>query len=307
MMPFQNTGYKPPVTPDPRNYILEKAQPVQPFPDSYKTDLGLLGVYMQGKISDCVENGITLVKRYYDFKSNGAVVDLSRRFLAILTAQADGFPLSEGTSLEVALNIAKKQGICESSYLTDDHTLDVQVFADPKTINPAATTNALTHVIATYAFVGDKSFNGLKNAIYQNGVVILALKLDKSWWTSHSGLTSWGAPDILPLRIPTDLASTSGHIVVAYAYDKDFIYVRNSFGPSWGQEGHGWFGPEYIPYIYEAATIVDFTPEQVAKVKQANQIVDTVDILKQVETPANQNLIMQLINQLFAKLASIFS
>lgn len=305
--PLLNTGYRPPDIPDVRNFVLEKAQPIAPFPTSFKTDLTQLGVYHQHDISDCVENGITLVKRYHDFKNTNVVEDLSRRFLAALTVKKDGFPLTDGTSVENALGIAHNQGICESTYFVDDHTLDSATFSDYNLIPTQAYQNALTHTIASYAFVSDKSFVGIKNAIYQNGVVVLAVTLDKNWWTAPNGNPSWQASDILPLRIPTDKASWSGHVVVAYAYDENFIYIWNSFSDQWGYQGHGWFGPEYCKFIGEAATIVDLTADQIQKAKDATQIVNTIDTLKQVETPQNASLIASIVSTLWAKFLSLFS
>lgn len=303
--PFPTTGYQPPVETDSRNYILEKAQPVQPFPVAYKTDLTALGVYNQMQIPDCVENGVTLVKRYYDYKA-GTLLDLCRRWLAILTVKRDGFPISNGTSVENALYVASKQGICESSFLPDDHTVSEATFVNP-ILTAEATANAATHKIASYAFLSDKSFVGLKNAIYQNGVVVIGLTLDKSWWSDTQGNVTWDASKILPLRIPTDKASLSGHVVVAYAYDETYIYIWNSFGNTWGQEGHGWFGAEYCKYIKEAATVVDLTPEQIQKAEDATQIVNTIDLLQKVENDQNKSLIVSLISSLWAKFLSLWT
>ena len=311
MKPFpKSTGYRAPVAPDPRNFILEKAQPVAPFPVSYKTDLTALGVYDQYQIPDCVENGITLAKRYFDYKSNGVVTDLCRRFLAKYTVQLDGFPISQGTDVETALKVASNgsqgKGICESALFPDDHTLDETTFISGVP-TAEAINNAKTHVISGYAFLSDKSFNGIKNAIYQNGVVILAVTLDKNWWTAPNGNVSWAMADILPLRIPTDAATKSGHVVVAYAYDSNYIYIWNSFSDQWGDQGHGWFGAEYCPYIGEAGTIVDFTPAQYAQITKADTIVNTIDQLQNVETPANKSLISSIISGLWISFLALFN
>ena len=272
--PIINTGYSPPSKVDSRNFILEKAQPVQPFPATFKTDLIAIGVYDQGSIPDCVENSITKIKQYHIFKVSQVVTNLSRRFLAALTVKADGFPISNGTSLLNALKIAQKQGISEAQYFLDDHNLDETTFCDVTQITPDATANAQAHTIKTYAFLSDLSMNGLKNAIYQNGCVILGLKLDKNWWSAPNGNVSWAEQDILPLRPPTDAASTSGHAIVAYAYDETYIYVWNSFGAEWGRMGHGWFGTNYLPFIYEAATILDLTVDQIkAQIVTQNDVV----------------------------------
>ncbi len=270
--PLTNTGYTPPSVPDPRNFPLEKAQAVVPFPTSFKADISGVPVFDQQHIPDCVENAITFVKKYHTLKNYNLTPDLSRRFLATLTAQKDGFSLSEGTNVHNALYVAHNVGICESQYLTDDHALDVSTFSNPANITPAATTNAATHKIESYAFVTDLSSNGLKNAIYQNGVVVVGALINQNWWTSIKGVVSWFAGDILPIRPPLTKdpkidPSLSGHCFVLYGYDEQYFYFVNSFGTDWSEKGLGYFGVNEVPFVYEAATIIDLTPEQIQAVK----------------------------------------
>lgn len=274
--PFPPTGYTPPQQADLRNFILEKAQPVQPYPSSYKTDLTALGVYNQQSIPDCVENAVTLVKRYHIYKVSKVVSDLSRRFLAFNTVKLDGFSINNGTSLLNALKSAQKQGISESQYFTDDHSLDETTFSTTIPPQPAIN-NAATHTIKSYAFLSDLSEQGVKNAIYQNGVVIAGVKIDKNWWTAPNGQVSWQAQDILPIRIPTEVASTTGHCIVFYAYDDAFLYFWNSFSDEWGYSGHGWVGMDYLPYIYEAAVLIDLSEEQISQLKQVTNTLTDVE------------------------------
>jgi hypothetical protein len=240
----------------------------------YKTDLSAMPIFMQSQIPDCVENGVTYVKEYHDFKNKGTVVALSRRSLAIPTVAADGVPFDQGTSLQVALNVASKKGIAESSLFSDDHTLSETAFIDA-VIPPEAVTNALTHTIESYVFVQDKSANGLKNAIYQNGLVLLGMYIDDAWWTSVTGQTSWFNKDILPLRpVSANSTTKSGHCIALYGYDETYFYLVNWWSDQWASTetpegglgtdgGFGYFGVNDLPEIYEAATIVDLTEEQI--------------------------------------------
>ncbi len=282
---FGNTGYTPPPVADKRNFLLEKAQPVQPFPASYKTDISALPIFDQQKIPDCVENAITYVKKYHESK-NGPVVDLSRRFLAALTVARDGFPLDEGTSIENALYEAHKRGICEVAYFVDDHALSTKPFSDYALISQTAYANGLKHTIQSYAFVSDLSDNGLKNAIYQNGLVVVGALINQNWWTDKSGNVSWDSSDILPIRPPATRdasidTSLGGHAFVLYGYDEQYFYFVNSFGAEWASSGCGYFKADEVPYIYEAATMLDLDPTQVALIKQelatVQQDVKTID------------------------------
>lgn len=276
--PFSNTGYKPPVAKDPRNYKLESAQPAQPFPVSYKTDLSAIPVFQQWQLPDCVENAITFLKEYHEYLKTKIVPSLSRRSLAIPTVAADGFPFSEGTNVQNALKVAKAKGICEVQYLVDDHTLDENTFISA-VLSPEAIQNAVTHEISNYAFLSDLSANGLKNAIYQNGLVVIGIDVDKNWWTATDGTISWAAADVLPIRPVNDPATKSGHAIVLYAYDDTYFYFMNSWSIGWGDNGHGWFGINDLPNIYEAAVVVDLTAAQI----QAQQVtqVDVVNAIQQ--------------------------
>ncbi len=311
--PFGVTGYTPPKRPDVRNFPLEKAQAIAPFPASYKADISTLGVFDQSKIPDCVENAITFVKKYHIKRDYNLLLDLSRRFLAIWTVVKDGFPLDEGTSVENALYEAHKRGICESVFLADNHDLDINTFASRSALTDAANANGTTHTIASYAFVTDRSVNGLKNAIYQNGVIVVGAIINQNWWTKSTGEVSWRKEDLLPIRPPKTRdpkvdTSVSGHCFVVYGYDEQYFYFRNSFGVEWADNGDGYFKVDEVPFIYEAATIVDISPEKiqelksdVAAVSDAVSHVDpsTVDGQKQLGLIA---LATQLISRFIAKL-----
>lgn len=278
---FTKSGYTPPSAKDPRNFSLEKAQPAAPFPVSYKTDISPIGVFMQEKLSDCVENGITFVKKYHEYKNTGKTLDLSRRSLVIPTVQMDGFPLDDGTNIQNALSIAHKRGIAESVYINDNHQVDEATFVNPAVMTTSVVANALTHTIGNYAFVTDLTANGLKNAIYQNGVVVIAALINQNWWTDVQGNVTWEKDKILPIRPPITHdpkvdSSLSGHVVVLYGYDDTYFYGVNSFSSDWGDRGYFYFKVDELPFIFEAATIVDLTPMQVQTLKQTQQEVQQI-------------------------------
>lgn len=309
-----HTGYKPPLQKDPRNFPLEKAQPVVPFPTSFKTDLTGMPVFMQSEQPDCVENGVTYVKTYFDFKQSGVVTDFSRRSLVIPTVAQDGIPYDEGTSLQTALNVAHNQGISEAQYFSDDHTMTTEAFVTGP-VPPAAVVNALTHKISSYAFVTDLTQAGLQSAIYQNGLVLIGIDIDNAWWTSKTGETSWAKSDILPIRPPTGTAITdttySRHIVALYGYDEQYFYFVNWWSNQWASDlvngnlgtdgGFGYFGINDLPSIYEAATLVDITPEQIAALKQdTQQLATKIQNIDPVSptAPQQESLIEEIIQDI---------
>lgn len=314
MNPFPKSGYEIPLKPDSRNFPLEKAQAPQPFPETYMTDISHIDVFNQLKIPDCVENAVTFIKKYHEWKNTGTVPDLSRRSLVIPTVQRDGFSLDEGTSVENAMYCAHKLGICETQYLLDDHNLDVTQFANPAAYYPSAQANALTHTIYSYAFLSKFDADSLKNAIYQNGVVVVGGLINKNWWTSASGVVSWSKADIYPIRPPTtqDLAedpSLSPHCFVLYGYDQNGFYLRNSFGPNWGDTGNNYIPNSFLPFIYEAAVIVDLTEEQIQALKQAQSDVQAVQqVINHLDPdgPYTPQIVV-LINKILAAITAMIS
>lgn len=316
--PFSNTGYKPPTKADPRNFDLAKAQAIAPFPPAYKTDISALPIFNQQKLSDCVENGITYIKKYHEFNTTGHVLDLSRRSLVIPTVQMDGFPLSEGTSIQNALYQGHKKGISETSYILDDHNLPEYVFVNSVVLTPAAQANALTHTIYSYAFVSDLSVNSLKNAIHQNGLVAVGATINQNWWTNKSGTVTWSASEILPIRPPLTHdpkidPSLSGHLFVLYGYDEQYFYFVNSFGDTWGEKGTGYFKVDEVPFIYEAAAIVDLSLIQIQAIKNAqtatNDVENTIYSLPANATsnPLIVSILLRAVNLISDYLKSFFN
>lgn len=272
---FNNTGYRPTETPDPRNWPLESVQvPLTTFPTSHITDITPLklpqNVYMQYQIPDCVENGIAFAQRYIEWKATGVLPNLCRRHLAINTVNntVPRISFSQGTNLQVALEQARTKGIGDPQYFPDDHTLDENTFIGAS-IPDTEVQSGTIHKLPSYAMVTDLSVNGLKNAIAQNGIVIIAIRVSDNWWKAPNGATSWAMNDILPIRPPsTSSPAVSGHCIALYGYDDQYFYFMNWWSPEWGNKGHGWFAANDVPQIYEAAVVGNFTkPTQPAPVE----------------------------------------
>lgn len=270
--PFSNLGYKPPVVKDSRNWELESVQPTQAFPSSVITDITPFKqpemVYMQYQVPDCVENAVSFALRYKMWKSTGIIPSLCRRDLAIKTVAADGVPFEDGTSLQVALSEAWSKGIGDTQYFADDHSLDNATFIGAS-VPQAETDSATSAKVPGYAFLTDLSVNGLKNAINQNGIVLIGIKVSDQWWTAPNGEVSWNMGDVLPIRpIDANHPEISGHAIALYGYDTEYFYFMNWWSADWGDKGHGWFGVNEVPAIYEAATIGNFVkPTTPAPVK----------------------------------------
>ena len=129
--------------------------------------------------------------------------------------------------------------------------------------------------------LNDLSFDGIKKAIYENGLVLLGVHVGNEWWTAPNGNSSWQEADILPLRPPK--VRISGHAILAYGYDENYIYFRNSFGSTWGREGDGYFGANYASQVYEGWIFKDLAPEVVAEMKRKIGILQKIlEIYKKI-------------------------
>lgn len=164
----------------------------------------------------------------------------------------DGYPIDSGTDMRSIFKSITKAGPLDFEMLANDVTLDKQTYAHPA-ITTAMKLSASKYSGDGYGFIQDLSFNGIKQFIADHGPSILLLRVGEEWWTSPSGQGSWNESDILPIRIPNP--AVSGHFVVAHSYDENHVYFLNSWSDAWGRKGHGYFGKEYMPYIFDMGAL----------------------------------------------------
>jgi len=275
--PFDNLGHIP-SPPDKRDFTLKKVNKLigqaAPTPPSYFTDISTLPVLYQGKQPACIAHATASGMMVLD---NGAYSwDYSPRFLYALCKKDDGFN-GDGTYYRQALKEAQQYGVCDNSQFANDVTVVTPVYDDYKLIPMQAYTTAKQRLVKSYVAVTDLSFQGIKDAIYQNKVVLLGLRVGKEMWTAPNGQTSWAATDVLPLRPPATVVS--GHDVMAYGFDENYIYFRNSFGATWGANGNGMFSKNYLPYVQEGWTFMDLAPEVVTILTQQVSLAQKVVML----------------------------
>lgn len=164
----------------------------------------------------------------------------------------DGFPLDSGTDMRSVFKSITKDGVVDFNLLGNDVTLSEQEYAHP-TITPAIRLNAGSNVGDGYGFITDLSFNGIKQFISDHGPSIIMLRVGQEWWTAPNGTDSWLEKDILPIRPP--MAVIDGHFVIVHSYDEQYIYFLNSWGDTWGRNGHGYFGANYMPFVNDVGAL----------------------------------------------------
>lgn len=168
----------------------------------------------------------------------------------------DGFALADGTDMRSIFKSGYNTGTTLFEPMENDVSGSLFQYAHP-TITQAMNKDAATHKLPGYGFATDLSFNGLKQYIYEHGAVIILIRVSARLYTAANGQTSWAEKDILPLAPPGgNFPSIGGHFVVCHSYDENYIYFINSFGPTWGRNGHGYIGANYMPSVLDAGTSI---------------------------------------------------
>jgi hypothetical protein len=252
---------------------------------SYKTDLSMIPVIMQGSQPCCAEAAITAMVEFYFYLKTGVYTPLSFRFLAALTAAKDGVAYAQsGTSPMVAFSILVETGICTAATYPNDITLTDAQFIDLSQIPAAAYTEAANYKIPGFQMLTDLRWESINAAIAKYQLVMTSLYLDKDWYLSS-------VPNSNPLPLPPPTGNTdpslSRHATVSFGYDPSFRYVRNSFGTTFGQNGDGYYGPDYQPWIFAAGYIPDM------ETVQATAILDKVE--HSTTIPAAQTVLQEVV------------
>ena len=259
--------------PDPRDIQLGKVQLPITIPDVFLPDISTMPRYYQGKTPTCGAHGGAWLQNYL----KNITPELSRRFLWDEIKLIDGLPVESGTTMQSIFKTLRDKGIPElPDNLIDQNVNDV-VYTDPSWITPEVIAKANQNTINSFAFVNDLSFNGLKQAIYQNKAVVCSVQVGKEWWQSKQGNISWKEADVLPVRIPATVIS--GHFVVLYGYEAKRIYFMNSWSERWGQNGIGYFEEVYMPYVVNAGTVIDLPDYVVINLTQQISLLQKVVFL----------------------------
>lgn len=222
-------------------------------PSVPKTYLG--GTLDQDKVPACVGHGITkLIKRYW-FRRTGRWVNLSPRFLDILSSWP-GASLDAGRDPRVVLKIATNTGISTTDHLPNDTKgLSIAEYRDPASISSMAMDEAGNWKIPGFFLVPNDK---IREAIYLYGAVSTTYLVGKEMWTP-----SWADKDIDPMRPPAVVLS--GHQMDPNGYEANgLINVENQWGETWANGGANRYSPDaWNPYTFNTWAIADI-PQDVA-------------------------------------------
>ncbi len=274
---------------DVRDFPLGKIQQPVAIPEVFMPDYSHLPTYHQNKQPSCIGHAVTWMINFNENKEGIGKELLSPRFVYALAKSHDGIPDVDGTYYRQGLKEAKDFGVCKDDLFANNTNLSRADYNDVSKIGATAYEDADYRRIKAYASVDNLTFEGLKQAIYQNKVVMLAMRVGNTMYTDQSGNTTWQENKIMPLRVPT--AFEGGHAVVAIGYDKDYIYFKNSWGTTWAKGGIGYFGKDYVQHVYEAWTMVDLSNEEIKRLKaELVQKIGLLTTLVQLWTKLRQYL-----------------
>jgi len=243
---------------DKRDFDLSMVGADTPIPSSFRPDYSKVEVRHQHKQPACGSHAGSTLEGILALNNKEEGINNSPRNLWKNIKDNDGWPIDVGTDLYAILKNLKSFGVCDISLMENDKAANSLSLLDYRnaTITDVMKKAASERVIEAFATTYSPTFKQIKRAIYINGACIIQYKCGKNMCTAKNGKSSWFAKDILPLS-PDAFPMESGHFVVGIGYDEDYIYFRNSWGTTWAMKGDGYFGSDYIKFVYAIGTAID--------------------------------------------------
>lgn len=235
---------------DPRDVQTSSFQKKNTLPEKHITDISMLPRYDQKQNGSCVGHAIALALAYYEYKENGSKEPLSPRFIYGLAKKIDNLN-QEGTFPRVGGMVALGYGCPTDKTLPNSSNLPHSEYIDFK-LDDLVLEDAHLRKIKGFAFASE-NIDDIKNAIINNGVVCVSLKVGK--WS----------------KLPVKSGDNGRHYILVYGYNNDRFYFANSWGKNWGDKklGDGYFfWSEFKDAIRDIMVITDI-PNQVLKKAKA--------------------------------------
>jgi len=199
-----------------RDLTLGAVQEFTEMPEEYMVPYKLK-VTHQGRKPHCVGHAGATVKGEKERREQN-FIDFDPAWLFNECKKIDNLPLSvRGTSFNACFKTLQKKGIKRL-----DGEGDISDYR-----------------IGGYARVEPLTYENIKHAIYQNGVVIAGFKgSNKGWHRDLKGL----------IRKPIKGEKRWAHATALIGFNKDYIIGQNSWGDTWGDKGQFYFNDNYMPF-----------------------------------------------------------
>lgn len=226
---IQRYGWIPSL-PDPRDRIFSASRlGASPLPDvvDLRTTGFLPPVYDQGDIGSCTANSIAAAVAYEHARQGLGSILPSRLFIYANERIMEGTPLSNdsGAQIRDGVKSVAQQGVCpESEWPYVPANFSVQPPSP-------CYTDAKKELALEYQSVGDGQ---IISALAQGNPAIVGITVFQSFEE-----TPVATSGVVEMPQPWE-GSVGGHAVLIVGYDLNArtYLVRNSWGPSWGQQGH---------------------------------------------------------------------
>lgn len=217
---IENYIFKEQLSPfDEQDFIVEGIlNPQFDFPETldYRTELP--PAWDQGMEGACSAFAAAGMKQWQEFKDYGLLDELSKSFVYNLRSNKP----SPGMFPRDTMSILQKYGIPRNSIFKKEWD---NINKIPKSVIE----EAYNHRIVGYARVS--TIDGLKKSLYKNGPCYGAFpvyKTDTQFWKPSFGKTT----------------IIGGHAVCIVGYNEKGFIIRNSWGASWGDNGHTYYSYE---------------------------------------------------------------
>lgn len=280
---------------NPVGFQLGQVQAPVVIPQQFNcTDAGpipAIPILMQGQSPEC--GGYSLATLISILKT--LTTPLSGCFDYAYEKWIDGLPSQEGTVISAVGKTGNQVGSCLQPLFPDDGVLmqtesnNTTPFTDA---TPAAKADALTRALGTPFNLNDLSFEGIAQAICQNGAVILEVQIGAEWWTLPNGVESWAPEVACPIQPPKTIIDS--HFICASAYDltNNRIWFANTWSTEWGQNGWGYLSPAYLPFIQNGIAFKQVPNSVISALTQGQKtlaqeiLADMKMLLQDLETEA---------------------
>lgn len=232
---------------DERDFIYKSIVKLQELPESYDRTVECSPVRDQGENGFCYAFAGEAIKEQHEWKEWPDLKPIfSPLFLAKHCKDIDGIYDSEGSNLRTVMDVLLKIGVCyESSYLYELY----KKFLNFPVISEDLLKEASKYKIKSYAKCN--SLEEIKNAIYNNGLVLGGVLVCTNFLTPEDGFVDKPDGSILGLHAITLVGWND---ILEYTYKngktrKGFLKCKNSWSEKYGIGGYF-----YLPYDFYFGT-----------------------------------------------------